>query len=136
MPKINRLSASNPISLNTASNGNIRQYNTTAATITARQPNRPIIRPEPSIDSSDPELLKGVEPQRIQAWRRVRGTALLGYYDAMTAGKFQWSIGAYPTADWAKKVFPDKSEGDAIDALWNAIFTACRISGDGTAVAR
>lgn len=30
-----------------------------------------------SIDSSDPELLKGVEPQRIQAWRRVRGTALL-----------------------------------------------------------
>ena len=89
-----------------------------------------------SIDSSDPELLKGVEPQRIQAWRRVRGTALLGYYDAMTAGKFQWSIGAYPTADWAKKVFPDKSEGDAIDALWNAIFTACRISGDGTAVAR
>ncbi len=89
-----------------------------------------------SIDSSDPQLLQGVDPQRIQAWRRVSGNSLRGYYDAMTAGKFQWAIGAYPTAAWAQKVFPEQSAADAVDALWNAIFSTCRISGDGTAVAR
>ena len=94
--------------------------------------NNPVL----SIDSSDPQLLQGVDPQRIQAWRRISGSSLRGYYDAMTAGKFQWAIGAYPTAAWAQKVFPDLSAADAIDALWNAIFATCRISGNGTAVAR
>ncbi len=89
-----------------------------------------------SIDSSDPQLLQGVDPQRIQAWRRIYGASTRAYYDAMTAGKFQWSIGAYPTAAWAQKVFPDLSAADAVDALWDAIFATCRISGDGTAVAR
>ena len=89
-----------------------------------------------SIDSSDPELLKGVDSQRIQNWRRTAGTATRPYYDAMTAGKFQWTIGAHPTAAWAQKVFPEQSAADAIDSLWNAIFATCRISGDGTAVAR
>lgn len=89
-----------------------------------------------SIDSSDPQLLQGVDPQRIQAWRRISGNSLRAYYDAMTAGQFQWAIGAYPTAAWAQKVFPELSQEDAVDALWDAIFATCRISGDGTAVAR
>lgn len=86
-----------------------------------------------SIDSSDPQLLQGVDSQRIQAWRRVSGNSLRAYYDAMTAGQFQWAIGAYPTAAWAQKVFPELSQEDAVDALWDAIFATCRISGDGTA---
>lgn len=89
-----------------------------------------------SIDSSDPQLLQGVDSKRIQAWRRVSGNSLRAYYDAMTAGQFQWAIGAYPTAAWAQKVFPGLSQEDAVDALWDAIFATCRISGDGTAVAR
>lgn len=92
--------------------------------------NTPIL----TIDSSDPELLQGVDAQRIQTWRRTYGTAVRRYYDAMTTGKFQWAIGAYPTAEWAKKVFPDKTEAEAVDALWEAIFSTCRVSGDGTAV--
>ena len=89
-----------------------------------------------SIDSSDPQLLQGVDSKRIQAWRRVSGNSLRAYYDAMTVGQFQWAIGAYPTAAWAQKVFPELSQEDAVDALWDAIFATCRISGDGTAVAR
>ena len=62
-----------------------------------------------SIDSSDPQLLQGVDSKRIQAWRRISGNSLRAYYDAMTAGQFQWAIGAYPTAAWAQKVFPELS---------------------------
>ncbi len=89
-----------------------------------------------NIIGSDPELLKGVDTARIQTWQRTCGEPTRPYYDAMTAGAFQWSIGAHPTGSWARKVFPDKSESEAIDALWEAIFQTCRISGDGTAVAR
>lgn len=89
-----------------------------------------------SIIGSDPEMLKGVDPARIQTWQRTSGTHTRAFYDAMTAGKFQWSIGAHPTEAWAEKVFPDKKGQAAIDALWDAVFATCRISGDGKAVER
>ena len=54
----------------------------------------------------------------------------------MSASRFQWTIGAHPTRAWAEKVFPDKKEEEAIDALWEAIFSVCRITGDGKAVER
>ena len=70
-----------------------------------------------SIIGSDPEMLKGVDSDRIQTWQRTSGTHTQAFYDAMTAGAFQWSIGAHPTLAWAQKVFPDKQGQDAIDAL-------------------
>lgn len=92
--------------------------------------------PNLSIVGGDPELLKGVDPGRIQTWQRVAGEATKPYSDAMTANQFQWCVGSYPTAVWAKKVFPDLPEDEALDALWDAVFSVCRITGDGKAVER
>ncbi len=89
-----------------------------------------------AITGSDPEMLKGVDPSRIQTWQRTSGAPTKPWFDAMTAGKFQWSIGAHPTRAWAEKVFADKKGEEAIDALWDAIFAVCRITGDGKAVER
>lgn len=89
-----------------------------------------------SITGSDPELLKGVDPARIQADQRSSAQPTKPYFDAMTAGKFQWCVGAHPTRAWAEKVFPDKKGEEAIEALWEAIFAVCRITGDGKAVER
>ena len=87
-----------------------------------------------SIVGDDPEMLKGVDPDRIQSWQRTSGQPLKPWYDAMSAGKYQWCVAAHPTRAWAEKAFPDKQGQDAIDALWEAIFTACRITGDGRGV--
>lgn len=92
--------------------------------------------PRLSFTGSNPELLKGVDPARIQARRKVSGPATKAYFDAMTANKFQWCGAAYPTLAWAEKVFPDKKGEQAMDALWDAIFSVCRITGDGRAVER
>ena len=92
--------------------------------------------PNLSIIGEDPELLKGVEPKRIQAWQRAAGEGRKDYFDATTASRFQWSIGAHPVPVWAKKVFPDLPEAEAMDRLWDAIFDVCRITGDGRAVER
>ncbi len=89
-----------------------------------------------SILGSDPELLKGVDPARMQAYRRAAGNAFQAYGDAMDANKIQWSVAAHPVPSWAKKVFPDLPEDQAMDALWDAIFDVCRITGDGKAVER
>ena len=92
--------------------------------------------PNLSLTGSDPELLKGVDPARIQAAELAAGEPTKPYYDAMTAGKFQWCVGAFPTLAWAEKAFPDKKGEDALDALWDAIFSVCRITGDGKGVER
>ncbi len=89
-----------------------------------------------SIIGGDPELLKGVDPGRIQAWQRVSGEGTKAYFDAVTASRFQWTIGAHPTAAWAEKAFPALKGEAAMDALWDAIFDVCRITGDGGAVTR
>ena len=92
--------------------------------------------PALSIIGSDPEMLKGVDPARIRTAQIAAGEPSRPYFDAMTAGKFQWSIGAHPTRAWAEKVFPGKKGEEAVDALWEAIFSVCRITGDGRAVER
>ena len=92
--------------------------------------------PSLSIIGSDPEMLKGVDPARIQASAKASAGPTKPWHDAMMASRFQWSIGAHPTKAWAKKVFPDKGEEEAMDALWDAIFSVCRITGDGKGVER
>ena len=92
--------------------------------------------PRLSFTGSNPELLKGVDPARIQARRKASGPPTKAYFDALTANKFQWCVAAHPTLAWAEKAFPDKKGQDAVDALWEAIFSVCRITGDGKAVER
>lgn len=89
-----------------------------------------------AIVGDDPELLKGVDPKRIQATSKASAQPTKPWYDAMMANRFQWCVAAHPTRVWAEKVFPDKKGEEAVDALWETIFSVCRITGDGKAVER
>lgn len=82
------------------------------------------------IDSTDPALLEGVDPKRIGAFAKTAGAALSKWREYMMADKFTWSILSAPNPAWAKRVFPDKEEGEAVEALWEEIFRACRIDRD------
>ena len=44
--------------------------------------------------------------------------------------KYQWCIAAVPGKAWAKKVFPGERASVAVEKLWDAIFTASRITDD------
>ena len=39
-----------------------------------------------------------------------------------------WCVVSIPTKDWAKRVFPNVSEDEAVEQLWEAIFNATRIN--------
>ena len=83
--------------------------------------------------SSDPENLKGVDPSRLERAHRAYGKYMRRYRELGMASAFPWSIGALASPAWAKRVFPDLPEAEAVAALWEKIFMAVRITGDGTA---
>ena len=87
-----------------------------------------------SLVSSDPENLKGVDPGRLERAQRASGKYLKRYRELGMSSAFPWSVGALASPAWAKRVFPDLPEGEAVAALWEKIFMAVRVTGDGTAV--
>ncbi|MCL2563917.1 MAG: aminopeptidase [Oscillospiraceae bacterium] len=90
-----------------------------------------------SITAADPELLLGVDPDRIQRSNISTGTALKGFYDKQMSNAFPWTIAAIPSEAWAKKVFPDLPPAEAVERLWDAIFTAVHVgAGDPVVVWR
>ncbi|MEC0241048.1 aminopeptidase [Paenibacillus dokdonensis] len=82
------------------------------------------------IESSNPELLKGVDPKRVAANSKAASTALAKWREYMSANKMTWSIIGVPSTGWAKLVFPDLDADAAVQALWEAIFKASRVDQD------
>jgi len=87
-----------------------------------------------SVYAEDPEKLVGVDPDRIKRWSVSSGNALKFYSDSQMANEFVWCVVSMPTAAWAKKVFPSLDSEKAVDALWDEIYKAVRVNGDGKSV--
>ena len=87
-----------------------------------------------SIVGNDPEAFLGVDPARMLRSSRANGKALEPFRTRLMANRNAWSVGAIPVPSWAKKVFPDCGEDEAMEKLWDAIFRSVRITGRGDAV--
>jgi len=83
-----------------------------------------------SITGADPDLLRGVDPQRIQDSNRAANTALQPFRNYIMSDKVSWTVIAVPSSEWAGKVFPDLEESLRVPALWEAIFKATRADLD------
>ena len=82
------------------------------------------------IISSDPDLLSGVAPDRIKRYTKVSRQGTKEHSARTMSNELRWSLLAVPSPKWAAKVFPDKSEEEAVEALWNAILKGSRADGD------
>ncbi|KGX88316.1 aminopeptidase [Pontibacillus marinus] len=80
-----------------------------------------------TIYGPNPDLLKDIDSERIAAANKAMGQALREYQQAVMNDKVTWTIVSVPTANWAKKIFPDVSEEEAIEKLWDQIFHITRI---------
>lgn len=80
-----------------------------------------------SISSSDPELMKDVEPSRISKAVKTAGIAIKEYRERLMSHKNPWCVISVPTAPWAMKVFPDLTEDQAVAKLWETIFKSIRV---------
>lgn len=79
-----------------------------------------------SIAASDPELMKEVDANRIMRASKASGKALAEYRERMMSDKNVWCVVSIPTKAWAKKVFPNISEDEAVEKLWQTIFETVR----------
>ena len=87
------------------------------------------------IDADNPDLLAGIDVERLTKQQKASGKALANYRAAAMKDDIAWSIVAVPSKEWATKIFPQLKEEERITALWNAIFSTVRI-GEGDAVAK
>jgi len=81
-----------------------------------------------SISAQDPELLKGIDPKKIAANNKSSSIALKEFRNYTMNDKNTWCVVSIPTKSWAKRVFPNLSEDEAVERLWKAIFDATRMN--------
>ena len=86
------------------------------------------------IDSDDPDALSGVDPDKIRRAAISSNAKVKPYRDRMMTNFCAWSIGAVPNVKWARKVFPNTPDDEAVEKLWNAILDASRVYADGDPV--
>lgn len=80
------------------------------------------------IEANDPDLLKGIDPDRILNYEKASGDALDRFYEAIEKDEISWSIVAIPSQKWADKVFPELPSSERVASLWERIFTSVRIN--------
>lgn len=81
-----------------------------------------------SIHAQDPELLSEVDPKKIAAANISSSKALKEFRNYTMNDINSWCVISVPTKNWAKRVFPDVSEVQAVEKLWDAIFNATRMN--------
>ncbi len=79
-----------------------------------------------SVTGGDPELMKGVDPNKMGKSMQNSQKKTRFFSDKVMNNQLRWNVAAMPTAAWAKKIFPELSDGAATEKLWEYIFQATR----------
>lgn len=87
-----------------------------------------------SIASPNPEVMKNIDPRKMMLARKASQEKMEFARKYSMENHSQWLVIAYPSVAWAKKVFPNLNEEEAVEKLFEAIFKACRVSEDNDPV--
>ena len=82
------------------------------------------------IDGEDPDALLGIDPAKPAARAVASHRQCADYRRGLDFGVNAWCIAGAPVLAWARKVFPDYSDAEAIYRLWVAILDTARVTGD------
>lgn len=84
-----------------------------------------------AVVGEDPTLLAGEDPEKVSRANRARSKAYRPALELITSFAINWNLVPAATPGWARQVFPDLPEQEAVARLWDAIFAACRVdAGD------
>lgn len=83
-----------------------------------------------AIVGDDPSLLAGQDAQKVARANRARSKAYMPALDLIANFAINWTIVSAATPAWARTVFPDLPEEEAVARLWDAIFAASRVDGE------
>ncbi len=83
-----------------------------------------------AISAANPLLLADQDPVRVARVGKSMSMAAKPAMEPITNFVTNWNIVSYPGLAWARQVFPDKSDNDAVAALADAIFSISRVDRD------
>ena len=79
-----------------------------------------------NVIGEDPELLKGVDPDRMRRSSVAAGPKMKHFREMTSGNRVAWCVAAIPSPAWARKVFPDLPEAEGVQRLWAEILKAAR----------
>ena len=79
-----------------------------------------------AIAGEDPALLSGQDPRKLTRANKARSLAYRPALELITGFAINWCVIAAATPAWAKSVFPELPEAEALERLWRAIFSCTR----------
>jgi aminopeptidase len=88
-----------------------------------------------AVVGDDPMLLSEQDPAKVARASKANSMAYRPALEKIVGFDINWNIIAYPSASWAKRVFPDDSEDIAVTKLADAIFAASRVDNDAAVAA-
>jgi aminopeptidase len=88
-----------------------------------------------AIVGENPMLLANEEPSKVSRASKANSIAYQPALEKIVNFDVNWNIIAYPTASWAKQVFPQDEEDIAVGKLADAIFAASRVDNDDAVAA-
>src|SRR3954454_16550035 len=88
-----------------------------------------------AIVGDNPMLLSGEDPAKVSRASKANSIAYQPALEKIVNFETNWNIIAYPSAAWARLVFPDDAEDVALGKLADAIFAASRVDQDGAVAA-
>ncbi len=80
-----------------------------------------------TVYSHDPDRYNAFDSQALKQLETTMEQNLKPAMDQLMLNTFNWCLIALPVPGWAKKLFPDLPEEQAMDKLWETIFTLCRL---------
>lgn len=80
--------------------------------------------------TKDPDLLSGIDGDKLSAFQRQYSMAYKGYMEASQKNQFPWCVAAYPSKSWAKRVYPELSETDAYCKFIDEVLDIVRVDGN------
>ncbi len=83
-----------------------------------------------AVSAANPLLLAEQDPARVARAAKATSLAAKPAMEPITNFATNWNIVSYPGRAWARQVFPDMSENDAVSALASAIFSISRVDCD------
>ena len=79
--------------------------------------------------SSSPNLLSGIEAEKLGAYAKNYGEAFKYYRSCIMNNVNSWTIASYPSPEWAKLVFPEEEDSEKAQArLLEAILETVRVN--------
>ncbi len=88
-----------------------------------------------AIVGDNPMLLSGEDPAKVARASKANSIAYQPALEKIVNFDVNWNIIAYPSASWAKQVFPGDEEHVAVAKLADAIFAASRVDNDSAVAA-